>query len=195
MLDFQFTPFPQLETERLLLRQQTAADKEDFFYLRSHPQLMRFIPRPLHETTEDTLQFIDMLNGGIANNEYINWAITLRSQPARVIGSIGYVRMKKEHHRAEVGYLLHDQFHRLGIMHEALQAVLTYGFSVMRLHSVEAVIDPANIASARVLEKSGFVQEGYFKEDFLYNGVFMDTVYYSLLASHHPGQNNPFLRA
>lgn len=183
MLHIQFSPFPELETERLLLRQQTAADKDDFFYLRSHPEIMRFIPRPLHQTPDETLQFIDLLNNAITANEAINWVITLRNQPGRVIGSIGYVRMKKENYRAEVGYLLHDQFRGQGIMHEALEAVLDYGFSVMQLHSVEAVIDPANTASANVLEKSGFVREGYFREDFFYNGVFTDTAYYSILAS------------
>lgn len=185
MLELNFTPFPELTTSRLLLRQQTVADRHDLFYLRSHPDIMHFIPRPLHRNLDDTLQFIEMLNTGIANRELIHWVITMAEQPAKVIGCIGYVRMKKEHYRAEAGYLLHDQYRGKGIMQEALQAVLRYGFHVMRLHSVEAVIDPANAASAAVLEKGGFTREGYFREDFFYNGAFYDTAYYSLLAKDY----------
>ncbi|MDR6339948.1 ribosomal-protein-alanine N-acetyltransferase [Filimonas zeae] len=185
MLELSFTPFPQLTTPRLLLRQQTVADKHDLFYLRSHPGIMHFIPRPLHQNLDDTLQFIEMLNTGIANRELIHWVITLAQQPERVIGCIGFVRMKKEHYRSEVGYLLHDGYRGQGIMQEALQAVLHYGFNTMGLHSVEAVIDPANTASAAVLEKGGFTREGYFREDFFYNGKFYDTAFYSLLAREH----------
>jgi ribosomal-protein-alanine N-acetyltransferase len=185
MLELSFTTFPELTTQRLLLRQQTVADKHDLFYLRSHPDIMHFIPRPLHQNLDDTVQFIDMLNTGIANRDLIHWVITLREQPQRVIGCIGYVRMKKEHYRSEVGYLLHDGYRGQGIMQEALQAVLHYGFEIMGLHSAEAVIDPNNTASAAVLERGGFVREAYFREDFLYNGVFHDTAIYSLLAKDY----------
>lgn len=185
MLTVQFSPFPELLTERLLLRQQTEADKDAFFYLRSNAALMRFIPRPLHQTTDDTLRHIRMLNEGVAKNETINWVITFRDKPDHMIGTIGYVRIEKEDYRAEVGYLLSDQYHNRGIISEALQAVLQYGFSVMQLHSVEAVIDPENIASEKVLEKNGFVKEAHFRQNSYYNGVFLDSIHYSLLAADY----------
>ncbi len=49
----------------------------------------------------------------------------------------------------------------------------------MKLHSIEAVIAPENVASAKVLEKCNFIKEGYFKENEFYNGQFLDTVIYS----------------
>ena len=66
-------------------------------------------------------------------------------------------------------------------MQEAVAAVLSYGFSAIKLHSVEANINPANVASKKLLEKNGFVQEAYFKENFYYNGRFMDAPIYALL--------------
>lgn len=71
-------------------------------------------------------------------------------------------------------------------MREAMKAVLNYGFDVMRLHSVEAIMDPANTASAHVAERNHFGKEGHFKENEFWNGAFLDTVFYSLLRTGRP---------
>ena len=89
--------------------------------------------------------------------------------------------MQKEHYRAEIGYLLHPDYQQKGIMDEALKAVIKYGFETMQLHSIEANVNPANAASMKLLEKNGFVKEAYFKENYFYNGQFLDSVIYSLL--------------
>ena len=72
-----------------------------------------------------------------------------------------------------------------GVMTEALGAMLDFGFTRMGLHSVEAQIHPANSGSRRVLEKLGFVQEGYFRENFLdpVEARFTDTAVFSLLSA------------
>jgi ribosomal-protein-alanine N-acetyltransferase len=46
-----------------------------------------------------------------------------------------------------------------GIVSEAVKEVVKYGFEVMKLHSIEAVLDPENYGSAKVLEKNGFVKK------------------------------------
>jgi ribosomal-protein-alanine N-acetyltransferase len=66
-------------------------------------------------------------------------------------------------------------------MKEALIKVIDYGFNEMKLHSIEAHINPENAASAAILEATGFVREAYFKEDFFYKGEFSDTAIYSKL--------------
>jgi ribosomal-protein-alanine N-acetyltransferase len=53
----------------------------------------------------------------------------------------------------------------------------------MKLHSIEAHINPANTASATLLGKTGFTREAYFKEDFFFKGEFINTAIYSLLVS------------
>jgi len=72
-------------------------------------------------------------------------------------------------------------FTEKGIVTEAIEAILVYGFEVMNLHSVEAIIDPDNIASERVLQKNGFVKEAHIIENEFFDGKFWDTVIYSLL--------------
>jgi len=178
MLTVNFNPFPEITTERLTLTQITINDSEQVLVLRSNKTLMQYIPRPLAKTLEDAAFLIETMNTGIANGESINWGIKLK-HTNRLIGIIGYVRFVKSNYRAEVGYLLHSDFHRKGITQEALNAVVNYGYTALKLHSIEAIIDPRNIASANILEKNGFVREGHFKENLFFENTFLDSVYYS----------------
>ncbi|WP_119080359.1 GNAT family N-acetyltransferase [Chitinophaga alhagiae] len=180
MLTVQFTPFPELRTPRLLLRQMQPADAAHLLALRSSPAVMRYIPRPLAQTEADVLALIAQYNQMVADNEGVHWAITLRGQPA-LIGTIGFFNIRKEHLRAETGYLLHPAQQGKGLMKEALNMVTDYGFNTMRLHSIEAVIDPGNTPSARLLEKCGFVKEAHLRESAFLMGRFWDAVIYSRL--------------
>lgn len=176
----QFIPFPVLETERLLLRRVDFNDVKEVFDLRSNPETMKYIPRPLLQTTEEALEHIALIDAKIENNEGINWAITLKGC-SRLLGVIGHYRIRPEHFRAEIGYMLLPEFQGRGIITEAITKVLEYGFEVMQLHSIEAIIDPENEASAKVLEKNNFVKEAHLKENEFYNGKFIDSVIYSRL--------------
>ncbi|WP_426485585.1 GNAT family N-acetyltransferase [Flavobacterium sp. 2] len=180
MLEFNFHPFPVIETERLLLRRITNDDVNEVFELRSNPETMKYIPRPLAKNNEDALAHIATINTNIDNNIGINWAITLKDNP-KLLGIIGYYRMQPENYRAEIGYMLLPEFHGKGIIPEAVNRLITYGFKDLKLHSIEAVIDPENQASEKVLQKCGFVKEAHFKESEFYEGRFLDKVIYSLL--------------
>jgi ribosomal-protein-alanine N-acetyltransferase len=180
MLTINFTPFPILETERLLLRRVNKNDVDEVFALRSNRETMKYIPRPLVKTIDDALEHIAMIDAKIENNEGINWAITYKDSP-KLIGIIGHYRIKPEHHRAEIGYMLHREYNGKGIITEAVQEVVKYGFNDMKLHSIEAVIDPDNHGSAKVLQKCGFIKEAHFKENEFFEGRFLDSVIYSIL--------------
>ena len=180
MLDISFTPFPILETDRLLLRRLDADDVNEMFELRSNPETMKYVPRPLAKTKEDALNHIQLIDSKIVSNEGINWAITLKGNP-KMIGIIGFYRTKPEHYRSEIGYMILPEYNGRGITTEAVSRLIEYGFNEMKLHSIEAIIAPENTASAKVLEKNNFVKEAHLKENEFYEGRFLDTVIYSLL--------------
>ena len=69
-------------------------------------------------------------------------------------------------------------------MMEAAKKTIDFGFREMGLHSIEANINPNNLRSTKMLEKCGFVKEAHFRENYYYDGKFLDSVIYSLL-------NNP----
>lgn len=180
MLTINFSPFPILETERLILRRVLPSDVKEMFELRSNPETMKYIPRPLLTNHEEALAHIQMMEDKIETNEGINWAITFKGDD-KMLGVIGHYRIKPEHYRAEVGYMILPEYHGKGITTEAVQCVVDYGFNTMQLHSIEGVIDPENEASERVLQKCGFVKEAHFKENEFYDGKFIDAVVYSKL--------------
>jgi ribosomal-protein-alanine N-acetyltransferase len=180
-LQVSFTPFPLLRTSRLVLRRIEPGDVEEMLFLRSDPTIMQFLDRePLHTTGEAAL-FIRHITDALERDEGITWGIALAGNP-RLIGTIGFWRLMKEHYRAEIGYLLHPGYWGQGLVSEAMTAVMNYGFDVMKLHSVEANVNPDNKASVRILEKAGFVQEAHFRENYFFQGKFLDSLIFSKLA-------------
>lgn len=182
MLTFNFNnPFPVIETPRLLLRRVVKNDAEQIMALRGDAENMKYIPRPLVTNIELALEHFAMIDAKIENNEGINWGITTKENPEKLLGIIGHYRTLPEHYRSEIGYMLLPEFKGKGIITEAIHAILIYGFEEMNLHSVEAIIDPDNLASERVLQKNGFVKEAHIRENEFFDGKFIDTVIFSLL--------------
>lgn len=181
---FSFLPFKNLESERLLLRRITNDDVQEVFELRSNPETMRYIPRPLVTNYDEALAHIKMINDKIDTNEGINWAVTLKGN-TKLLGIVGHYRIQWHNFRSEIGYMFLPECHGQGIATEVISLLIDYGFNDMKMHSLEAVIDPRNLASGRVLEKNGFVKEAHLLENEFYNGEFLDTVIYSLLKKNH----------
>ena len=180
MLVLNFNPFPNLESDRLLLRRIDENDLKEIFVMRSDAENMKYIPRPLLKNHEEALEHFAMIDSGIEKNESINWAITIKGS-SKLLGIIGFYRTKHEHYRSEIGYMLLPEIHGKGIASEAVGIVVEFGFKEMKLHSIEAIIDPENGASEKVLQKNGFVKEGHLKENEFYDGKFLDCFIYSRL--------------
>lgn len=184
MLHLQFSPFPTLTTERLVLREISFDDSESVFAFRSNEQAMQYIGKPAATSIDEAKELIGKFVEGLSNNDAITWGLTLKGNNT-VIGTVGLWRMQKEHHRAEIGYMLHPEYWNKGIISEAIEAVLNYAFRELNFHSIEAQLTPENTGSVRILEKAGFKKEGHFKENYFYNGVFSDTAVYSKLNPDH----------
>lgn len=181
MLSLNFNPFPTIETERLLLREVSVADAPDMHVLRTDERIMLFLNRGPDKSLEETITKIKQIQQLQENNDALLWGITLKGNPATIIGTAGYWHIRPEHYRAEIGYILHPEHWKKGYMKETLQEVISYGFEIMKLHSIDANINPDNRPSAAVLESCGFIKEAYHKENYYYDGVFYDSVIYSKL--------------
>ena len=181
MLEPNFSPFPEIKTERLLLRRIVKEDVPAILRMRSDEKLMKYIDKERELTIEDAEKKLAMFDEGLEKNEGITWGISLLTDTSQLIGSIGFWRINKPHYRAEIGYMLHHDHWSKGIMQESIVAVIEYGFGPLQLHSIEAHINPANAASAGILEKNNFIREAYFKENHFFRGKFLDTAIYSLL--------------
>ncbi|MEM1321206.1 MAG: GNAT family protein [Bacteroidota bacterium] len=180
MITFNFSPFPTLTTDRLLLRAPRPEDDQALFDIRSNPYINEYLEREAVESIQAIQQTITNLLAGIANNEWIFWAICTPTSP-RLIGNICLWHLDPANHRGEVGYELHPDYQGQGYMAEALRAVVNYGFDQLGLHSIEGSLLAKNTQSVRVLERQGFAREGYFKESVYYRGRYWDRAVYSLV--------------
>ena len=66
-------------------------------------------------------------------------------------------------------------------MQEALRALIAYGFGTLNLNRIEADVDPRNAASAKTLERQGFLKEGYLRERWIVGDEVSDSALYGLL--------------
>lgn len=175
-----FTPFPTLETPRLVLRELVPADVEAIFRIQSNPEVVRYFGRPGHATIAETEKLLGIVFDAQRDVTGIRWGLSLKDT-GELAGTCGFWRWNKPHRHAEIGYELAPAFWGRGLMVEALRPILRYGFTQMELHRVEATIDPDNHASQRVLEKLGFKRDALMRENWLHDGKFTDSAIYGLL--------------
>lgn len=172
-----FTPFPVLTTDRLILRKLSMDDAEEILVQRSHPEIQKFIKREPAQNIGEAKAWLEMVLEKEANNESITWAIVLKGT-TKLIGSICLWNIEKELDRAEVGYGLHPDHFRQGIMNEAMSAVTRYGFEVMKLQRIDAYTHKDNVASRTLLDRNGFKRNLDFestfedKEELEYNVIY-----------------------
>jgi len=175
-----FKSFPEFESERLLFRKILLSDAKDLFLIRSNDDVMRFMDVPRHNSISDSEKLIQLVEESYKKESGIDWSI-IEKHSNIFIGYIGFIRIFPEHCRAEIGYALKPEFWGKGYMYETINRMVKFGFENMNLHSIEANVNPANEKSKRVLEKIGFKKEAYFRENYLFNNKFLDSIIYSLL--------------
>ena len=180
MLTIDLSTFPVLTTERLVLRDLRPSDAEQVLAMRSDPEVMRHVNRPLAHTIDDALALIELINSRGAAGESVHWAITVKGEEA-FMGLIGFWRIVKEHHYAELGYTIAREHWWKGHATEAIASTLDYGFGTLGFHRVEAITRPQNTASIRALENNGFKLEGHFKEDIRWNDEYHDSLHFGKL--------------
>lgn len=186
MLDLSnnFATFPELETERCVLRAITPDDIHDIFEYMSDDSVTQYLPWDTASTLEEADATIQRYRTIFEEQTGIAWGIMNKTNH-KLIGICLLWHFNLSHFRAEIGYMLGSSWWGQGFMTEVTSAVLDYGFNDMGFHSMEAHIDPNNIGSQRLLEKLGFIQEGYFRENYYDKNLdeFQDTAVFSLLKS------------
>lgn len=157
MLSLNFTPFPVLTTERLVLRMLEVNDAPALSELRSIESVNLYVDRPKTLSVADAQARIEILNDFLAKGTGINWAVSLKDIPG-LIGTACLFGFNHEHLSAELGYELHPDQQGKGIMVEAITAVIEYAFKAMQVQMLEAVIHPDNEKSLNLARRFKFVR-------------------------------------
>ncbi|MCU7614913.1 GNAT family N-acetyltransferase [Chryseobacterium sp. GMJ5] len=162
----------KIETDRLILKEIDESHVEDILKIRSNEIINQYIKRIPPKTNYDALDFILTIKKRIQNNESLYWGITYKNQQ-HLIGTICLWNFSEDRKQAEVGYELLPEFHRKGIMSEALEAILHFGFNDLHLQEIVAITNKFNENSKSLLLKHDFaLQEGVEDDGFPENIVF-----------------------
>ncbi|MFJ9086901.1 MULTISPECIES: GNAT family N-acetyltransferase [unclassified Streptomyces] len=171
---------PVLRTARLRLRPFTDADADLLFELHSSTYVMRYWDSPPWTEPARAERFIAMCRKLADEDTGARVAIE-RASDGAFVGWCGLTGWDPDNRSASLGYCLDDAMWGHGYATEAAHAVLEWAFDMLDLNRVQAEADTRNVASARVLEKIGFVWEGTLREDCVVNGEVSDSWVFGLL--------------
>lgn len=185
MTTFDFSEFPILQTDRLILRKITMADLEDWFAVWNNADVLQYLIDFEADPDEDEVKEIIIWTQQIfLAKTGARWAIT-RKDDDTMIGSVGFHLYSANNRCAEIGYELHRDHWRKGIMSEALTAVVDFCFTQLNCHRVEANVTSGNEGSAGLLKKLGFTLEGTWRDKVYWRDAFYDLWQFGLLENEY----------
>lgn len=155
MLDVDFSLFPQLTTERLLLRSISDQDLEPIHKMRSDAAVNAMVGRETPSSLKQTEEFISKIEQLIKRNESMYWVISSKEDD-RLLGTVCCWNFDVQNEIVEIGYEMLPEFQRKGIMEEALKMVIIYTFEKLNARVITAFPSAVNINSVSLLKKLNF---------------------------------------
>jgi ribosomal-protein-alanine N-acetyltransferase len=181
-----FLNFPEIHTDRLVLRKPGIEDVQDIFEIKSDPLVtVPYCAEP-YSKIEQADKWIRELFSFYSAGEGVMWFITKRGE-SKVIGDCTFWHIDSDSSCGELGYELGSSYWNNGIATEATTAVIKYGFGGMNLNRIEACPFSTNKRSARLLEKIGFTLEGNLRQRVMFRNEYFDQLYYSILKGEFSG--------
>jgi RimJ/RimL family protein N-acetyltransferase len=171
---------PVITTERVVLRWISEDDIDGLFDVFSSAEVMRYWSSGPLTNREAAAAMQREIAAGNENNTMFKWGLALRESNL-VIGTTTLFNLNLDNGRAEIGYAMGRAYWGKGYMNEALRALVSHAFEVMKLRRLEADVDPRNAASIRTLERLGFQREGFLRERWYVCGELQDAFFYGLL--------------
>jgi [ribosomal protein S5]-alanine N-acetyltransferase len=178
-------PLQSIEGDGVMLRTPQMTDFEEWAALR---ETSREFLTPWEPTWP-----IDDLTRGAFRRRIKRYAEDLRSDQGyaflivrytdgALVGGLTLANIRRGVAQAgSIGYWIGLPYIRQGYMSAAVRAVIPFAFASLQLHRLEAACIPTNTGSIKLLEKTGFVREGYAREYLCINGTWQDHLLYGQL--------------
>ncbi|CAG9622695.1 GNAT family N-acetyltransferase [Sutcliffiella rhizosphaerae] len=172
--------FPEIETNRLNLRNVNDTDSDFIFKLFSNEKICEYLyDDEIFTKKEDAIEFIAW-NRDPEEKGYNRWVIEGKERKEKM-GTCGFHLWDRTNDIAEIGYDLWYEFWGCGYMKEALSAAIDSGFRNMKLNRINTYVALENKKSSNTLESLGFVNKGIYRDKHLFKGKYYDHISYSLL--------------
>ncbi|HJY18126.1 MAG: GNAT family protein [Xanthobacteraceae bacterium] len=183
-------PLPSVAGEGVLLRIPQAPDYADWTALRegSRDFLTPWEPTwPADDLSRSAFRRrIRRYSEDLRTDQGYAFLI-IRSSDNALVGGLTLANIRRGVAQAgSIGYWMGRPFVRQGYMTAAVRAIIPFAFTSLRLHRLEAACIPTNAGSIRLLEKTGFVREGYAREYLCINGIWQDHLLYGRLKDSKP---------
>jgi RimJ/RimL family protein N-acetyltransferase len=169
-----------LDTVDLNLRPLVIEDAQGMFQMLSDPECMKYWSSPPLSTIDDAARLLQQDLDSDARGDSVCWAINRKNQ-SNLIGKCILFNFSQANRRAEIGFILKRKYWRQGLTQQAVEAVIDFAFKILKLHRIEADVDPGNQGSLGLLEKLDFKREGLLPERWYVHGEWQDSVVLGLI--------------
>lgn len=176
-----------IETERLLLRKFIFEDAEEMFTNWINDKEVQFnYGEPIYETLDSVKEILRQWISSYSRNDTYRWAIILKENNMN-IGQIAFCSMDLIHNYADIEYCISRNYQGKGYATEALNAIIEFTFTQTGLNRLQAFHRGNNVASGRVLQKSGMIYEGTLRQSFYYQdkNEYDERIYYGIIKTDY----------
>lgn len=172
----------QIGTERLILRSFCEKDAAAVYRnFGSDPKVTEFLRWKAYSSPDDAEDILTEWIGNYKKADFYQWAIVLKDL-GEPVGTISAVEMDERINKIQIGYCIGSKWWHQGITSEALGAVIPFFFREVGANRVEALHDPNNPNSGKVMRKCGMKYEGTLRQADWSNKGIVDACVCSLLA-------------
>lgn len=173
---------PKLETKRLLLTKLEISHLDDLFEVYSNSQTTAYVPRNVHKNKEETRSLLEEMMETIKEGNSFVWSVMFQENQ-KAIGTCGI--WKLPYSSASLGAVVSPLYWGKGLVVEALEELIKFGFQELSLNRIEGRCDVKNIASERVMQKLKMIYEGTLRQSVKINERYCDSKVYSLLKQEY----------
>jgi RimJ/RimL family protein N-acetyltransferase len=181
-----------IRTDRLILRAHRMADLDDLIRFHSDPEVVRYVPWPVRDRAA-TDQALRAKLDQVQLREPGQWLVLAVEQrdSGSVIGEVLLKWSSAADRQGEVGFAFDREHHGQGYAAEATSAMLRLGFEELGLHRISAVCIEQNEASARLLRRLGFSQQGRLTDNVWFKGGWATQLIFALTEDEWRGNERP----
>lgn len=155
-------PWEILQTEKLLVRESTLADVDEFYRIYKEPSITLYMENLYEDRDAERAymkEYIDQIYGFYG---YGLWTVILK-ETGQIIGRAG-LSVREGYEFPELGFLIDAAYQRKGYGYEVCRAILQYAKEELEFEKVQALVDEKNTISLHLLEKLGFVLKKMVQE-------------------------------
>ena len=143
-------------TERLVMRRPVLSDAADIHEYARDPEVTRYLEWRTHTHIRESVEFLERCAQRWESGQEFCWVVTIRPENR----AVGAVACRVRGHAVEFGYALNRQCWGQGYATEAARVIVAWAMSLPDVYRVWATCDTENLASVRILEKTGLLLEG-----------------------------------